>query len=460
MRGKPPGLVVARVEHVGIDVPAWRSLQFACYHPAMSADPLLTLRPTHLTLEAEALAQHEGREVRVPGAFGGETVEAKIVARSRHHARDFAALTRVVTPHPKRRPPPCPRHEEREGRCGGCPLMPLSIRAQREQKRLMLAALGLDVQEVVGGDALGYRWSSKRVAFAEDDRLALGSWAKGSHVGASMEGCLVDHPKLTAAADELVVQANALGVTPYDERAKTGDLRYVWLKTDGERVLVTLITAAEESAAESLARALTLPTGVAWSVQGEVGNAMRGEGARLLRGEGLVRTDAFGAAIEVGPLGFLQPNPRVIALAQERLLTDASGAPISGRLAWDLYAGAGATTRKLEARFDVVRACESHPESAAALGVAPQAARDFLAAQTEAPDLVIANPPRKGLGEAVVDALARLRPRRLHLMECGPAGLARDLEQLRAAGFTLTSLAAFDSLPQTPHVELVARLTL
>lgn len=457
MRGKPPGFGFAGLEHVGIDGRAWRSLQSACYHPEMTADRI-ELRPTHLTLEGDAVAVHAEREVRVAGAFGGETIRATITARSRHHARDFAELSEIVTPHPKRRTPPCPRHASVEGRCGGCPLMALSIRAQREQKREMLAALGLEVQEVIGGDGLGYRWSSKRVAFEEDGKLALGSWAKGTHVGASMEGCLVDHPGLSAAADELAREANALGVVAYDEGSGRGDLRYVWLKTDGERILVTLVTAREESAAAALAERLQVPTGVAWSVHGEGGNAMRGVEARVLRGEGSVRPTVGGEVIEVGPLGFLQPNPDVIARAQDRLLTDAQGEPLSGALAWDLYAGSGATARRLRARFETVRAAESHAESAAALGVAPQTAEAFLTSQTDAPDLVIANPPRRGLGEEVCAALDRLGCRRVHIMACGPVGLARDLERLRAAGFTLSSLAAFDSLPQTPHVELVARL--
>ena len=67
MRGKPPGFGFAGLEHVWIDGRAWRSLQSACYHPEMTADRI-ELRPTHLTLEGDAVA------VGVSGAVARNTV--------------------------------------------------------------------------------------------------------------------------------------------------------------------------------------------------------------------------------------------------------------------------------------------------------------------------------------------------------------------------------------------------
>jgi tRNA/tmRNA/rRNA uracil-C5-methylase (TrmA/RlmC/RlmD family) len=77
--------------------------------------------------------------------------------------------------------------------------------------------------------------------------------------------------------------------------------------------------------------------------------------------------------------------------------------------------------------------------------------------ELRAPDLVIANPPRKGLGAEVCAALRQLRAAELRIMSCGPQALARDLQAL-AGAYQLVELRAFDTLPQTPHVELVASL--
>ena len=116
--------------------------------------------------------------------------------------------------------------------------MALEEEAQREQKRILLEALGLSVDAVIAADqALGYRRSSKRVAFAHRGVVHLGSWTRGTHRGTSMRDCLVDHPRIVAAFASLQDRARGLGVTAYDEASTEGALRYAWAKTDGERVL-------------------------------------------------------------------------------------------------------------------------------------------------------------------------------------------------------------------------------
>jgi tRNA/tmRNA/rRNA uracil-C5-methylase (TrmA/RlmC/RlmD family) len=68
-------------------------------------------------------------------------------------------------------------------------------------------------------------------------------------------------------------------------------------------------------------------------------------------------------------------------------------------------------------------------------------------------DVVIVNPPRTGLGEAVTSRLAAYPPGRLVYVSCDPATLARDLSRI---GMTLKSVTAFDMFPQTSHVETLA----
>jgi 23S rRNA (uracil1939-C5)-methyltransferase len=72
------------------------------------------------------------------------------------------------------------------------------------------------------------------------------------------------------------------------------------------------------------------------------------------------------------------------------------------------------------------------------------------------PDFVLADPPRTGLGKAVVAQLNRLAPPLLTIVSCDPATLARDLGALKA--YTIESLTLVDLFPQTFHLETVARL--
>ena len=466
------------------------------------------------------LAEHDGRRVSVPGAFAGERVRVRVEALARHSKLAHARLLELVQASPDRRPPPCPRHEHSPGRklgCGGCPLMALTIEAQREQERRRIEAdYGLVLDgPIVGGDEFGYRASSKRIAYGRAGRLRLGSRLAGAQHDdrvANMHGCLVDHPRLRAAFDELERVANELSIIPGDE------LRYVWAKTNGEQVLLTLIgpesTRGPESRFESprspadagpsraglsesprspadagpsragLSESPRSPAdagpsragwrvseqlavrlhregivdGVAFGVQAEAGNAIRGEPPRHIAGLQRLPLELLGVRLELGPLGFLQPNPQVAALAYRDLIGDAAGG-----LALDLYAGAGVTTHLLRERFAEVIPCEAYAESAAALGVEPSTAEDFCRTWLEhgrpTPDLIVANPPRAGLGASVCASLVELRTPSLRIMSCSAKTLAADLRRLSPT-YELVSLRGYDTLPHTPHIELVATLVL
>ena len=406
-----------------------------------------------VTLEVESLLPSgEGAcgRTRIAGAFPGERVVARIEHVGKHAT--FATTLEVEHGRSGRRGLPCLRHvDTKDGRCTGCALMALEETDQRTLLReMLLAQHGLEVGEVVAApESLGYRWSAKRIAFGGPGKLRLGSFMRGTNRPADMKGCLVDHPLIAAAADELAEAAQKLGIAAHDEERKRLGLRAVWLRTNGTQVLATLVTS--EANADELIRLsprLTLCHGLAVSFYRDGGNVLRGAEATVLRG--IEALDVNGTAI--GPLGFLQPNPKVAEQMYDDLVEGIGG----GRIL-DLYAGAGATTRRLRAIASEVVPCESHPEAARSLDVDPETAEAFLVRQTGAVDGVIANPPRKGLGAAVTSELLRLRPARIHVMACGPGGLAKDIAAL-AEGYRLESLRAYDSLPQTPHLELIAKL--
>ena len=428
------------------------------------------------------------RQLEVPGLFPGERAQARIEAHARHSARTHARTHELLRAHPQRRASPCDRHQEHERgpgdrrpkpSCGGCSHMGLQLAAQREAKRAWIErAYGLVLDAaIVGGAGTGYRYSSKRsvaVRGARSERgpsVILGSRAagrtRGDHI-ADMRGCLVDHPKLRAAFDglEQLVNEHAAQLELAGWTSASGDLRHVWAKTDGERVLLTLITHTADSRAVQLLAPLLLERGladgVAHSVQGSSGNAIRGQGPQHLVGLERLSLRFEGLElepVELGPLGFLQPNPELAAQAYAALVEGIE----AGALALDLYAGAGVTTTLLRPHFLEVVPCESYPESAARLGVEPQRTEDMLAAWLAAgratPSCVLANPPRAGLGQQVCAQLIELGAAQLRIMSCSPKTLARDLAELEPR-YELRRLLGFDTLPQTGHLELVAQLEL
>ncbi|MDR1823838.1 MAG: hypothetical protein LBR27_00625 [Bifidobacteriaceae bacterium] len=72
--------------------------------------------------------------------------------------------------------------------------------------------------------------------------------------------------------------------------------------------------------------------------------------------------------------------------------------------------------------------------------------------------MVVLDPPRKGAGRAVMEALGAAGPKRMVYVACEPSALGRDIGLARAAGYRLSGLRAFDLFPGTHHVECVAVL--
>lgn len=173
---------------------------------------------------------------------------------------------------------------------------------------------------------------------------------------------------------------------------------------------------------------------------------------------------AAGEVYRVSGGSFFQVNRHLIDGMAELAIVDAQG-----EWALDLYAGVGLFSLPLGKRVAKVTAVETGAAAirdlqfnAERAGVAMDARQSsvdvFLESLTVAPDFVLADPPRSGLGKTVVAQLARLGPPRLTIVACDPATLARDLAGLVNAGYRIDGVTMIDVFPQTFHIEAIVRL--
>jgi len=160
---------------------------------------------------------------------------------------------------------------------------------------------------------------------------------------------------------------------------------------------------------------------------------------------------------EVSGTSFFQVNRFLLPRLADLAIDKATGAS-----AWDLYAGVGLFSLPLMRKFGKVTAVEAGRAAAdlrrnAPVEVVAEQTEVFLKKATAAPDFVLADPPRSGLGKAVTTRLADLRPRELVIVACDPATLARDLAALLPV-YTIDAITMVDLFPQTFHLETVVRL--
>lgn len=382
-----------------------------------------------LVAGGDGLARVDGRVVFVPKTAPGDRVRARVEHVAKSHVR--AQLVEVLIPSSDRRTPRC-RHA---GECGGCPWQHVSAAAQRNAKaeivRAALERIGgiawTDPIEVLFSDEFEYR-SRAEVRLARD--------ASGErHVG-----------YLRAASDELC----AIEECPVLVPALQAELAVLALQKDDlpKRATRAHLAAGDTETVRSLANFEDHPLGP--------------EDARAR-----VTQTIHGLEFEFGARSFFQGNRRLIDTLVDEAIGDERG-----RVALDLYSGAGLFTLPLARRFGTVMAIEED-SGAVELGSLNQRRNEiinasFVCSDVAAwfdrvplefePELVLLDPPRRGAGERVVEGVLALAPKTIRYVACDPATQARDLRGFIAGGYTLESILAIDLYPQTAHIETVAVL--
>jgi tRNA/tmRNA/rRNA uracil-C5-methylase (TrmA/RlmC/RlmD family) len=360
----------------------------------------------------------DGRErvVFVRHALPGERVHA-VVTDDGGGAFCRADTIAVLEPAPGRVEPPCPW--ARAGGCGGCDWQHADGPTQRALKtsvlREQLSRLAgvdseVEVEKLPGGLV---EWRH-RVRLAVDGEGRAGLRAHRSH-------------DVLTIADCPLVPAGELPPV-LEQRFTPGDEIEVAIDADGIRHLHPV--------------------------------------ASRVSGPAVVQ-QAAGREWHLSAGTFWQVHP---ALAQT--LADVVGrwaqAPAGG-LAWDLYGGVGLFAAVLAGQVGPggeVRVVESARQAVsdgrAALADLDQVhwtvgrVEHVLAELPGRPDVVVADPPRRGLGRATVAALCTRTPERVVYVACDPAALARDVALFGAQGYDLAALRAFDAFPMTHHMECVA----
>jgi 23S rRNA (uracil1939-C5)-methyltransferase len=175
--------------------------------------------------------------------------------------------------------------------------------------------------------------------------------------------------------------------------------------------------------------------------------------------------EADGRHLRVSRGTFFQVNRFLI----DALINEVT-APYQGEAVVDLYAGAGLFSLPLSRRFENVIAVErgssayrdlefnarSEPER---LSTEQASTDEFLRRLETPPDLMVADPPRAGLGPEVTAELLRIRAAKLVIVSCDPSTLARDLKVLTTA-YDVQRVTLLDLFPQTFHFETVVHLEL
>ena len=384
-----------------------------------------------LVYGGDGLARLDGRVVFVPYVLPGERVLARVEQEKPGLVR--ARPVQILDAAAERVDAPCPVF----GRCGGCHYQHAPYEFQLAAKKAILIEelrrLGkIEPPEeihVVAGEPWAYR---NRVQLHISDGR-IGYWEARSHKLVAIDHCPIASPKLNAVIRTLA------GMIRHERWPRF--LRSLEIFTDELQVQLN-VTETDRPVARRFFE------WCAENIPGLVEAALDYEGR-----------------FHVSRGSFFQVNRFLLDPLVETAIDDARG-----ESALDLYAGAGLFSTVLARRFGEVTAVVSGSAAVrdlqfnierAGLGnvrAEQGSSEDFLTALNQAPEFVLLDPPRAGLGKIVVRRLTELRPRQIVIVACDPATLARDLAGLVAAGYRIGKMTLLDLFPQTYHLETVVRL--
>lgn len=430
---------------------------------------------TSLDETGHGVGMADGARVHVLDLLPGERAEVAIAHTSPHRPEAWARIVRRIGPSSADRvEPACPAF----GRCGGCVWQHLAYPAQLAAKReRVVAALGTDANVAPVRPSpvqLGYRNKGKYVVGRSGDHVVLGAYAPRSHQVIDTLGCRVVAPIIDEVATWVRGASERAQLVPYDEPTRTGELRYVVIREVASDVLVALVVApgAPRRKLDAVARALSKHPAVRGVVA--VTNDRRdgaivpsGSPVEVLVGQGQLVEELAGVRLDVGVGEFLQVN-RAQAQAMYARVAELAG-DLRGKHAVDLFAGlggfglhlarAGATVTSVEIDREAVANLQRAAERAGVslTAIASDAGAD-LAARLGTPDLVVVNPPRKGLSERARALLVELGAPTVIYVSCGPDTLGRDLQALARHGWQPDVIEPFDLMPGTAQVETIVRM--
>ena len=444
--------------------------------PDLQKNQLHTVTVTGYTAEGLGVARVDGRVVFVHGGVRGEVCAIRILKVLKNVA--YGRVEEVLERSGARRVPDCPHFPA----CGGCDFRHISYEeelwAKRRRVEDALRRVGgveIGVEEILGADRVdNYRNKSQ---FPVSPAGRVGFYRARSHQVIPAADCRLQEVQANAAAAAVEQYLRDFSVPAYDETARRGLLRHIYVRTNhlGQALVCLVVNGRELPHEGELVRRIHAAcpdaAGVVLNTNTAETNVVLGDACRTLWGEDTLEDMLCGLTFRLSVPSFYQVN----RAQAERLYGKAvEFAALTGEeTVLDLYCGAGTITLAMARHAKRVIGAEIVPE---AIGNARENARingignagfflgdagavaQKLAKERLRPDVVVVDPPRKGLGEEVVPAVAAMAPERVVYVSCDPGTLARDVKRFAEAGYRACRAVAADMFPRTRHVETIVLL--
>jgi 23S rRNA (uracil-5-)-methyltransferase RumA len=383
-----------------------------------------------------------------------------------------------------RKMPECPYYAE----CGGCSVMHIDYQEMLKYKReIVIEALSryttinpksFEIKNTIPSDyTLGYRNKSQLNVKKNDGKMSVAMIKAKSNILVPVDKCLVQKDLINTLNKKVLSILEEAKVEPYIRKTNTGSLRYLVIRATKEnKALVCFVCQQKDAKLKELVnKLLAIPEIV--SVYENINSNDKsleifGKETNHLGGEEYDIETLGKIKYKIYPTTFFQLNSYQAEKMYDVVLKQAK-LSFKERVL-DAYCGVGTIALYLAHNSKEVIGIEYNKESIKAAEenaklnkisnakflqgdaseLLPKMLRDG-----EVFDVLVADPPRTGLGEKFISAILESKVKKFIYVSCNPATLAKDLEKLKEC-YSINSITPLDMFPQTALVETVALLTL
>lgn len=451
---------------------------------------LLELEITDISETGEGIGHVDGYTLFVKDAYLGDYVKVKLMKAKKNYG--FARLEEIVRSSEKRCNPVCNNHR----RCGGCQIQALSYEAQLEYKQKKvygnlqrIGGFSVDMlnqifEPIVGMDN-PYRYRNKAqypVGADRNGKIVAGFYAGRTHDIIPSDDCIIGISENKEIIEAIVNHMEKYHISAYQEDSGKGLVRHVLIRkgfVTGE-IMICLVISHKGKESEYIPHESELidqliktegVSSVCVSINPEKTNVIMGEEIHTIWGSDTITDILLNKKYRISPLAFFQVNHEQC----EKLYNTAiEFAEFEGNEeVWDICCGIGTIAMSVADKVKIVHGIEIVPQAIedakynAEINDIRNAdffcddATEYLTKNAESmqADVIIMDPPRKGMTEEALKAVMDVAPEKIVYVSCDPATLARDLRILCDGGYELKRIRPVDMFPHSVHCECVVLLS-
>lgn len=431
----------------------------------------------------EGIAKIDGFTVFVPNAIKGEVVKILIVKVLSSHA--FGKILEIEKKSKFRQEIDCATYK----RCGGCDLRHIKYEQTLKMKQNAVQALvnknlknKIEVKETLGMEnPFFYRNKAQYpVGVNKDRKPIIGVFANRTHEVIPIKNCLIQNPKSEAIAKFILEFIKEKNISIYNEKTGRGFFRHIVIKVGiktNEIMCIFVINGKkfpyEDELVEKLKQNYPEIKTIVKNINMKNTNVILGQENINLYGNGYIEDVLGEYKFKISPLSFYQVNPKQ---AEKLYNLGIEMAKVSKEdTVFDLYCGIGTISLFIAKYAKKVYGVEIVEQ---AIKDAKQNAKinnienvQFIAGDTKIvledliykkgiiADIVIFDPPRKGLDNNSINNILKIKPKKIVYISCNPATLIRDLALFEKL-YEVKTIIPVDMFPFTKHVECVCVLEL